>query len=86
MKGKLTKFIYGGKEYSTWSLDELLKKKSIPREEIQIIEQPVETEEMNGIPKHHFINRKTGCTITSIYPELDGLKDIIDINEWEKID
>jgi hypothetical protein len=39
---KIIKFKYKGIEYSTWSLDEFLKKKKIPRKEIQIIEEPVE--------------------------------------------
>jgi len=39
---KITKFKYKEVEYSTWSLDDFLKKKKIPREEIQIIEEPVE--------------------------------------------
>ena len=82
---KITKFKYKEVEYSTWSLDDFLKKKKIPREEIQIIEEPVEQVQMDDRPKYYFKNKHTGETIVSIYDNLDDLKQIINIEDWIKL-
>lgn len=44
----------------------------------RIIDNNVETK------LFHFKNKKTGYTITSIYDNLDNLKDLPDINDYEK--
>lgn len=80
---KITKFKYKGIEYSTWSLEEFLNKKKIPREEIQIIEEPVERVQMDDRPKYCFKNKCTGETIVSIYDNLYNLKQIINIEDWK---
>ena len=82
---KITKFKYKGIEYSTWSLEEFLNKKKIPREEIQIIEEPVEQVQMDDRPKYYFKNKYTGETIVSIYNNLYNLKQIINIEDWENL-
>lgn len=82
---KITKFKYKEVEYSTWSLDDFLKKKKIPREEIQIIEEPVEQVQMDDRPKYYFKNKYTGETIVSIYNNLYNLKQIINIEDWENL-
>ena len=36
--------------------------------------------------KHHFKNNKTGETITSIYNNLDDLKNMMNVNDYERLD
>ena len=82
---KITKFKYKEVEYSTWSLEDFLKKKKIPRKEIQIIEETVEQVQMDDRLKYYFKNKYTGETIVSIYDNLQNLKQIINIEDWEKL-
>ena len=83
----MIEFLYNGKKYSTWSLNDKLRKLKITVDDIQIIEKNkcAELDEDNGIKKYYFINNNTKETISSIYDNLDNLKDLIDINEWSLI-
>ena len=47
---------------------------------------PVKEDESNGILKYHYRNKKTGETISSIYPDLSNLWAFIDEKDYERID
>lgn len=83
------KFKYNGREYYPKHLDKKLNELGITIDDIEIItesekkEEPIEYED--NVKLYHFINPKTKETILSIYPTLDNLKDIINVNDYERI-
>lgn len=84
------KFIYNGKQYETPDLEKKLKRMKISKDDIQIIEDveiiPEKVKEENKIKTYHFKNIKTGEIISSIYNTLDDLDEIINIDDYERID
>lgn len=72
-------FKYNGKLYRPKNPEKKLKQLGITLDDVEIINEDFkeETEEMSDIPKYYFINKKTGYSITSIYP-------FINDNDYEK--
>lgn len=67
------KFRYNGKNYKPKDPEKKLKQLGITWEDVEIIqeekkEEPIE--HSHSIKTYHFVNEKTGYTITSIYPYL----------------
>lgn len=67
------KFKYNGREYYPKNLDKKLNELGITINDIEIVsnetkkQEQIEYEDPNRL--YYFINRKTGYSITSIYPE-----------------
>lgn len=77
------KFKYNNKFYSTPNLEKKLKKMKLTLEDIEIIsEEKEEKEDTNWRTLYYFKNPKTGEIITSIYPNLDNLKEIVNVNDY----
>lgn len=82
------KFKYQGRIYNPVNIEKKLKKMGITLDDIEIIPSKVEEEKVendNTIELHKFINSKTKKSIISIYDNLCHLKNIVDINDYEKI-
>ena len=78
-------FRYKDKQYTTNNLKNKLDKLGISIDEIEIMGNR-DTEELdNSIQKYYFKNTITGETIVSIYPNLEHLRDIINIYEYKEI-
>lgn len=60
-----------------------LTKEELETKFLELTKETKETKEDDNIKKFYFKNKKDGSTITSIYPTLDDLKEIININEYE---
>ena len=79
------KFIFNNKIYNPVNLEKKLKKLGITLEDIQIIEDNKIIDEIDtSIQKYYFKNTITGETITSIYPSLEHLKNIVNIYEYKR--
>ena len=79
------KFIFNNKIYNPVNLEKKLKKLGITLKDIQIIEDNKIIDEIDtSIQKYYFKNTITGETITSIYPSLEHLKNIVNIYEYKK--
>ena len=79
------KFIFNNKIYNPVNLEKKLKKLGITLKDIQIIEDNKIIDEIDtSIQKYYFKNTITGETITSIYPSLEHLKNIINIYEYKR--
>lgn len=79
-------FKYKNKIISTTNLEKKLKRLKINIDDIEIID-PIETKSKEVEEKiinsfYYFFNQKTKETITSIYDNLDDLKEIINIKDW----
>ena len=79
------KFIFNNKIYNPVNLEKKLKKLGITLKDIQIIEDNKIIDEIDtSIQKYYFKNTLTGETITSIYPSLEHLKNIVNIYEYKR--
>ena len=79
------KFIFNNKIYNPVNLEKKLKKLGITLKDIQIIEDNKIIDEIDtSIQKYYFKNAITGETITSIYPSLEHLKNIVNIYEYKR--
>ena len=79
------KFIFNNKIYNPVNLEKKLKKLGITLKDIQIIEDNKIIDEIDvSIKKYYFKNTITGETITSIYPSLEHLKNIVNIYEYKR--
>jgi len=78
-------FIYNNKIYTTSNLERKLLKLGITEQDIEIQrKQDCSIGEINNdIQKYYFTNKNTNETIVSIYPNLNHLKSIINIEEYE---
>lgn len=79
------KFIFNNKIYNPVNLEKKLKKLGITLKDIQIIEDNKIIDEIDvSIKKYYFKNTITGEIITSIYPSLEHLKNIVNIYEYKR--
>ena len=79
------KFIFNNKIYNPVNLEKKLKKLGITLKDIQIIEDNKIIDEIDtSIQKYYFKNTITGEIITSIYPSLEHLKNIVNIYEYKR--
>lgn len=60
-----------------------LTKEELESKFLELTKETKETKEDSTIKKYYFKNRIDGSTITSIYPTLDDLKEIINIDEYD---
>lgn len=84
----MTRFKYNNREYETFNVKKTLRKMGITLKDIEILPDKkieIKNEVDNSIQLYYFKNIKTGYTITSIYDNLDNLKHIKDINDYERI-
>ncbi len=83
-----TVFKYNGTIISTPNLDKKLKRMKITINDIEIIDFPKnkqeEVIEYEDKILYYFKNKITGETVISIYPDLDNLKRIINIDEYDR--
>ena len=78
------KFIFNNKIYNPVNLEKKLKKLGITLKDIQIIEDSKIIDEIDtSIQKYYFKNTITGEIITSVYPSLEHLKNIVNIYEYK---
>lgn len=77
------KFKYNGRIYNPSNVKNKLKKLGITMDDIEIIPEEVEEIEYDDTKKYYFKN-SIGETIVSIYPNLDHLKEIINVSEYEE--
>ena len=79
------KFIFNNKIYNPVNLEKKLKKLGITLKDIQIIENNKIIDEIDtSIQKYYFKNTITEEVITSIYPSLEHLKNIVNIYEYKR--
>lgn len=80
-------FKYKDKIYTTTNLEKKLNKLGIGIQDIEILKKQDNSigEIDNTIQKYYFKNKHTGETIVSIYDNLEHLKQIINIEEWLKL-
>lgn len=80
-------FKYNGKIWNPKNPEKKLKQLGITWDDVEIIKENVKEEiiECNDTKLYHFINRKTGETISSIYDDLNNLKNVICINDYERL-
>lgn len=78
------KFKYNGRIYNPVNLEKKLKKMGITVNDIEFIPEEKEPEEYDNIKLYYFKNIVNGHTMTSIYDNLDNVRDIINIDEWVK--
>ena len=78
------KFKYNNKIYNPVNLEKKLKKIGISINDIEIIQEEPKIIEYNSIELFHFKNKNTKETISSIYDNLENLKEYININEYER--
>lgn len=77
------KFKYNGIVYYPKDLDKKLKKLGITKDDIEIVndDNKIETPlELDDIKKYYFTNGV--FTITSIYDNLDNLRNMINVDEY----
>lgn len=79
-------FKYKDKIYTTTNLENKLNKLGIGIQDVEILKKQDNSigEIDNTIQKHYFKNKSTGETIVSIYDDLQNLKGIINIEDWEQ--
>lgn len=83
-----TTFKYQGQIITTPNLEKKLKKMKITLADIEIILEStkvIEKEDANWRTLYYFKNRKTGETITSIYNNLDNLKEYVNVDDYEYV-
>lgn len=78
------KFIYNGRIYNPVNVEKKLKKMGITYNDIEIIPDKEEVIEYMDIPKYYFKNKTTNEEIVSIYPSLDNLREIINVDDYVK--
>lgn len=80
------KFMYNGRIYNPVNVEKKLKKMGITMDDIEIIPEEVKKiEEVDDTVTYLFIDKNNGKKITSIYDNLDNLKDIVNVNDYEKV-
>ena len=78
-------FRYKDKQYTTKNLKNKLDKLGISIDDIEIMGNRSTKELDNSIQKYYFKNTITEETIVSIYPNLERLRDIINVYEYKEI-
>ena len=80
------KFMYNGRIYNPVNVEKKLKKMGITMDDIEIIPEEIKKiEEVDDTVTYLFIDKNNGKKITSIYDNLDNLKDIVNVNDYEKV-
>ena len=80
------KFMYNGRIYNPVNVEKKLKKMGITMDDIEIIPEEIkEVEYEDDTITYLFIDRVNGKRIVSIYDNLDDLKDLINVNDYEKV-
>ena len=80
------KFKYNGRIYNPVNVEKKLKKMGITMDDIEIIPEEIkEVKYEDGTITYLFIDRVNGKRIVSIYDNLDDLKDLINVNDYEKV-
>lgn len=80
------KFMYNGRIYNPVNVEKKLKKMGITMDDIEIIPEEIkEVKYENDTITYLFIDRVNGKRIVSIYDNLDDLKDLINVNDYEKV-
>ena len=87
-----TMFKYNGKIWNPKNPEKKLKQLGITWNDVEIIkelpkvEKEIEHESWHNPKLYYFYNPKDKTTITSIYPTLDHLKEIVNINEYSIVE
>ena len=80
------KFKYNGRIYNPVNVKKKLKKMGITMDDIEIIPEEIkEVKYEDDTITYLFIDRVNGKRIVSIYDNLDDLKDLINVNDYEKV-
>ena len=80
------KFMYNGRIYNPVNVEKKLKKMGITRDDIEIIPEEIKKiEEDDDTVTYLFIDKNNGKKIISIYDNLDNLKNIVNVNDYEKV-
>lgn len=80
------KFMYNGRIYNPVNVEKKLKKMGITMDDIEIIPEEIKKiEEVDDTVTYLFIDKNNGKKIISIYDNLDNLKDIVNVNDYEKV-
>lgn len=80
------KFMYNGRIYNPVNVEKKLKKMGITMDDIEIIPEEIkEVKYENDTITYLFIDRVNDKRIVSIYDNLDDLKDLINVNDYEKV-
>lgn len=80
------KFMYNGRIYNPVNVEKKLKKMGITMDDIEIIPEEIkEVKYEDDTITYLFIDRVNGKRIVSIYDNLDDLKDLINVNDYEKV-
>ena len=80
------KFMYNGRIYNPVNVEKKLKKMGITMDDIEIIPEEIKKiEEVDDTITYLFIDKNNGKRIVSIYDNLDDLKDIVNVNDYEKV-
>ena len=80
------KFKYNGRIYNPVNVEKKLKKMRITMDDIEIIPEEIKKiEEVDDTVTYLFIDKNNGKKIISIYDNLDNLKDIVNVNDYEKV-
>ena len=80
------KFKYNGRIYNPVNVEKKLKKMGITMDDIEIIPEEIkEVKYEDDTITYLFIDRVNGMRIVSIYDNLDNLKDLINVNDYEKV-
>ena len=80
------KFKYNGRIYNPVNVEKKLKKMGITMDDIEIIPEEIkEVKYEDDTITYLFIDRVNDKRIVSIYDNLDNLKDLINVNDYEKV-
>lgn len=80
------KFMYNGRIYNPVNVEKKLKKMGITMDNIEIIPEEIkEVKYEDDTITYLFIDKVNGKRIVSIYDNLDDLKDLINVNDYEKV-
>ena len=80
------KFKYNGRIYNPVNVEKKLKKMGITMDDIEIIPEEIkEVKYKDDTITYLFIDRVNDKRIVSIYDNLDDLKDLINVNDYEKV-
>ena len=80
------KFKYNGRIYNPVNVEKKLKKMGITMDDIEIIPEEIkEVKYEDDTITYLFIDRVNGKQIVSIYDNLDDLKGLINVNDYEKV-
>lgn len=80
------KFMYNGRIYNPVNIEKKLKKMGITMDDIEIIPEEIkEVKYEDDTITYLFIDKVDGKRIVSIYDNLDDLKDLINVNNYEKV-